>query len=89
MQIAKSLVIAPDSMVSIQTASKSAENLASSVLLSNLARWARPRVHANIDAENKQVQMVFIVKIWKTGTSETTAIIILKFEHIIIFFFTT
>ena len=53
MQIAKSLVIDPDSMVSIQTASKSVENLASSLLLSNLARWARPRVQANIEAESE------------------------------------
>ena len=53
MQIAKSLVIDPDSIVSIQTASKSVENLASSLLLSNLARWARPRVQANIEAESE------------------------------------
>lgn len=50
--MAKSLVIRPDSMVSIQAASKLSENLASSLLLSNLALWVSPLVQAKIDATN-------------------------------------
>src|SRR5471032_660383 len=47
---AKSLVIAPASTVSTQTFSSVEENFASSGLLSSLARWARPRVQAKIEA---------------------------------------
>lgn len=51
MQIAKSLVMNPASIVSMQTASKASEKKRSSVLLSNLARCSRPRVHAKMEAE--------------------------------------
>lgn len=50
MQIAKSLVMNPASMVSMHTASRASENTRSSVLLSSFARWRRPRVHAKMEA---------------------------------------
>lgn len=50
MQIARSLVMKPASMVSMQTASSASEKTLSSVLLSSLARWSRPRVHAKMEA---------------------------------------
>jgi len=40
----------PASTVSTQTFSSVVANFASAGLLSSLARWARPRVQANIDA---------------------------------------
>ena len=46
MQMAKSLVMAPDSIVCTQTSSRAKENFARASLLSSLARWARPRVQA-------------------------------------------
>lgn len=50
MQMAKSFVMKPASMVSTQTASRASENTRSSVFLSSFARWSRPRVHAKIEA---------------------------------------
>lgn len=50
MQMAKSLVMKPASMVSMQTASSASENTRSSALLSSFARWSRPRVHAKMEA---------------------------------------
>lgn len=50
--MAKSLVIRPDSMVSIQADSKHSENFASSPLSSNLALWVSPLVQAKIEATN-------------------------------------
>ena len=50
MQPAKSLVILPESTVSMQACSSSEAKRASSGLLSNLARCSRPRVHAKIEA---------------------------------------
>jgi CRP-like cAMP-binding protein len=47
---ARSLVIEPASTVSTQTLSRVVANFASAALLSSLARWARPRVQAKIDA---------------------------------------
>src|ERR1700712_5520032 len=47
---ARSLVMWPASTVSTQTFSSVLANFASSALLSSLARWARPRVQAKIDA---------------------------------------
>ena len=47
---ARSLVMKPASTVSTQTFSRVAANLASSALSSSLARWARPRVQAKIEA---------------------------------------
>ena len=47
---ARSLVILPDSTVSIQTRSRVAQNLANSALSSNFARWAKPWVQAKIEA---------------------------------------
>ncbi len=47
---AKSLVMYPASTVSTQTFSKLEANRASPALLSSLARCARPRVQAKIDA---------------------------------------
>ncbi|MNT79288.1 hypothetical protein D3C72_2186070 [compost metagenome] len=46
----RSLVILPSSIVSMVTFSRVAANLASASLLSSLARWARPRVQAKIEA---------------------------------------
>lgn len=65
MQPAKSLVMMPASIVSMQTVSKFSQKRVSSglskgnyepqaaknSLLSSLARWARPRVHAKIEAK--------------------------------------
>lgn len=51
MQMAKSLVMKPASMVLMQTASSASENTLSSALLSSFARWSRPRVHAKMEAE--------------------------------------
>lgn len=56
MQMARSLVICPSSIVSIQTASKLVANWARASLLSNLARWERPRVHAKIEAKKREVK---------------------------------
>lgn len=50
MQIAKSLVMKPASMVSMQTASSASENTFSSAFLSSFALWSRPRVHAKMEA---------------------------------------
>src|SRR6266550_9481335 len=47
---ARSLVMKPDSTVSMQTFSIVFENLARSALLSSLARCARPRAQAKIEA---------------------------------------
>ena len=49
-QMAKSLVMAPDSTVSMITLSRVSQKLFSSALSSSLARWRRPRVQANIEA---------------------------------------
>lgn len=51
MQIAKSLVMKPASMVSMHTASNASENTRSSALLSSFARWSRPRVQAKMEAD--------------------------------------
>lgn len=40
----------PASMVSMHTASNASENTRSSALLSNFARWSRPRVQAKMEA---------------------------------------
>lgn len=61
MQIAKSLVMKPASMVSTQTASRLLANLASSGLLSSLARWERPRVHAKMEAGRKEKRFSYII----------------------------
>lgn len=49
-QIARSLVIIPDSMVSIQALSRSSENFFRASLLSSLARCASPLVQAKMEA---------------------------------------
>lgn len=48
---AKSLVMKPASMVSIQTSSKAFAKKPSSLLLSSLALWAKPLVQAKMEAE--------------------------------------
>jgi len=58
MQIAKSFVMKPASIVSIHTTSRLVANLARLGLLSNLARWDRPRVHAKIEAM-KVVKIIY------------------------------
>src|SRR5690606_805484 len=50
MRSARSLVIWPDSTVWMQTASSVSAKRFRSALLSSLARWARPRVQAKIEA---------------------------------------
>ena len=50
MQIAKSLVMKPASMVSMQTASSASANTFSSAFLSSFALWSKPRVHAKMEA---------------------------------------
>uniref|UniRef100_A0A8W7PZ63 Uncharacterized protein n=1 Tax=Anopheles coluzzii TaxID=1518534 RepID=A0A8W7PZ63_ANOCL len=50
MQMAKSLVMKPDSIVSMHTFSSVSANRFSSALSSSLARCSSPRVHAKIDA---------------------------------------
>ena len=55
MQAAKSLVIKPASMVSMQTSSKAFAKKLSSELLSSFALWANPRDQAKMEAkESKQ-----------------------------------
>lgn len=54
MQIAKSFVIEPDSIVSIQTVSRSVENLARASLLSSFALCCNPRVQAKMEAKRKE-----------------------------------
>ena len=49
-QIAKSLVINPDSIVFMTTSSKVLQKLVNSLFLSNLALCNNPRVQAKIDA---------------------------------------
>ena len=51
-QAAKSLVMKPASMVSIQTSSKAFAKMLSSLLLSSLALWARPLVQAKMEAKS-------------------------------------
>ena len=46
----------PASIVSTQTASRLLANLESSGLLSSLARWERPRVHAKMEAGRSKNQ---------------------------------
>ena len=50
---AKSLVMKPASMVSIQTSSKAFAKKLSSLLLSSLALWAKPLVQAKMEAERQ------------------------------------
>lgn len=50
MQAAKSLVIKPASMVSMQTSSRALAKKLSSVLLSSFALWANPRDQAKMEA---------------------------------------
>lgn len=50
MQIAKSLVINPASIVSTQTASRASAKYFSSSFLSSFALWSKPRVHAKMEA---------------------------------------
>ena len=50
-QMAKSFVIFPDSIVLMQTCSKVSANFSKAGLLSILPRWERPRVHAKIEAK--------------------------------------
>lgn len=50
-QAAKSLVMKPASMVSIQTSSKAFAKKLSSLLLSSLALWANPLVQAKMEAK--------------------------------------
>ena len=49
-QMAKSLVIFPDSIVLMHTFSKVSANFSNAGLLSIFPRWERPRVHAKIEA---------------------------------------
>lgn len=58
MQMAKSLVMKPASMVSMQTASSDSANTRSSVFSSSFARWRRPRVHAKMEAVGNRVQSI-------------------------------
>lgn len=51
MQAAKSLVMKPASIVSIQTSSKAFAKKASSLLLSSFALWANPLVQAKMEAK--------------------------------------
>ena len=62
MQMAKSLVIYPDSIVSMHTSSRAWENCLSLALSSNLALWANPLVQAKMDARNK-VKIVYRLKL--------------------------
>jgi len=55
MQIAKSFVIKPASIVSTQTASKAWQNRFSGSLLSSLARCSSPRVQAKIEAKKVKI----------------------------------
>lgn len=59
MQIAKSLVMKPASMVSTQTLSKAWQKRFNGSLPSNLARCSSPRVHAKIEAIHKN-DIIFI-----------------------------
>lgn len=54
MQAAKSLVIKPASMVSMQTSSKAFAKKLSSVLLSSFALWANPRDQAKMEATKRK-----------------------------------
>lgn len=54
MQAAKSLVIKPASMVSMQTSSKAFAKKLSSVLLSSFALWANPRDQAKMEAKERK-----------------------------------
>lgn len=52
-QAAKSLVMKPASMVSIQTSSKTFAKKLRSLLLSSLALWAKPLVQAKMEAKRE------------------------------------
>lgn len=54
MQAAKSLVIKPASMVSMQTSSKAFAKKLSSLLLSSFALWANPRDQAKMEAKKRK-----------------------------------
>ena len=66
MQIARSLVITPLSIVSTQASSRSVANLASGVLLSSLARWLRPRVQAKMEAVGRNQSGSYSFSPWKS-----------------------
>lgn len=67
MQMARSLVMKPASMVSMQTASSASEKTRSSALLSSLARWRRPRVHAKMEAAESGCMTVSYEPLRYTG----------------------
>lgn len=71
MQMAKSLVMKPLSMVSMHTASSASQKAFSSALLSSLARCSRPRVQAKMEAVKRTdsqsiqtLQKVYILNIY-------------------------
>lgn len=64
MQIAKSLVMKPPSMVSMHTASSASQKVFSSALLSSFARCSRPRVQAKMEAvkrkDSRSIQTYYV-----------------------------
>lgn len=66
MQIAKSLVMKPPSMVSMHTASSASQKVFSSALLSSFARCSRPRVQAKMEAvkrkDSRSIQTYYVIK---------------------------
>ena len=74
---ARSFVINPASIVSTHTSSSACANRASWALPSSLARWARPRVHANTDAVYTQTTAT----IRRTSQPMWTNVIILCYRE--------
>lgn len=66
MQIAKSLVMKPPSMVSMHTASSASQKVFSSTLLSSFARCSRPRVQAKMEAvkckDSRLIQPYYVIQ---------------------------
>lgn len=50
MQMAKSFVMDPDSIVEMHVDSRASQNFRRGSLLSSFARWSSPLVHAKIEA---------------------------------------
>jgi len=81
MHNARSFVMKPASIVSMQTSSRACANRARSVLLSSLARWARPRVHANIDAAHTHTQTAIQASAEQISQSTQTSAIICQWVY--------
>ena len=78
MQPAKSFVMEPHSMVSMQTASRFSANVFRAVLLSSLALCRSPRVHAKMEAVENQKQKIKYTILLDRVPSSSPAVMLLR-----------